>query len=938
MPPSPAPSRFAARATAGTIFLIFVLALALRAHGLFRGLEPPGYVFHPDEPKQVLALGNFLEGRYSWHVGSLFYDGYPYGLNHVDEALLRIVRPLRSTAHHGLTAEEYPAGPGLAETFDRAPYREARSLRVFYSLLTLVLFWFTARHLGIPRGARIVGLLWLALSPLAATISHTATGDVGVDLFSALAFFALVQGAATGRETAGLMAASFATGLAFACKYQGALAGFAVVTYVLLAAPRLPGRFFLSLIRRGFLCAGAFVAGAVTLTPMLLFDFNRTLSDILANFRFIQHYNVSASFMALPRWNQIYLSFHNNTGLVLGALGWSLVAAGLAGVAFLLIPPRKDVAANIRVETPRLRMAALSISILPVLVLVVSLAGKPEVQAFHFSWLQVPLALTGLWALHTFILRGKMARAVAVVLALAPVVEWGKTTMGEQYFWGKPDTAGIVRSFHEEIFTPDVLTAGDPGVAKSLFLEKSPVSVFRNRDQELFMPDAGFWGEKSLAPVSPIPWANPAPWVFVNGPAYPRSDRVWWVRGNSRVCRELVFPEKTECLRFGVRSGAAPAKLTLTSSTARKTVVLPPHSAEILELKPSRWMFRQHPVEKRVAFVAPVVAEAITGGATVELLSGALSEAQFLLFSGKASSAEYSAVAASPFVTDPTAAAHLIFCKYWESDSCDAFSRKKTDSIMQWSPDFFVLAAGAYILRPEIMAVNGSATVEIALENNFGKIAVPLGRYECPPGYNAPEIHFSKPFAPYECRLVARVISGEVKIVSWSLRPDFVRLTRDLRAWTQTGAVEDWMKPPPPRKAPAPPPGGSWDDGRILLTSLHVPDCVPAGELLSIGARLQARTFPIHHLPEIYLFLHLLDSSQKQIVAFTTPATPLFGVSFDDENSANFELAGDLPPGRYTVWIGLYNGRTGKRIPLDPHPKVKKNRLCVGEITIGIKK
>lgn len=69
--------------------LIFLLALYLRISGIFRGLGEQGSLFHPDEAKQILALFNFLNGDYVRYYGSLFYDGYPYGLNHLDEYLLR---------------------------------------------------------------------------------------------------------------------------------------------------------------------------------------------------------------------------------------------------------------------------------------------------------------------------------------------------------------------------------------------------------------------------------------------------------------------------------------------------------------------------------------------------------------------------------------------------------------------------------------------------------------------------------------------------------------------------------------------------------------------------------------------------------------------------------------------------------------------------------
>ena len=47
--------------------VVLLVALPLRLSGLFRGLDR-GEFFHPDEPKQVMALHNYLEGRYLWYV------------------------------------------------------------------------------------------------------------------------------------------------------------------------------------------------------------------------------------------------------------------------------------------------------------------------------------------------------------------------------------------------------------------------------------------------------------------------------------------------------------------------------------------------------------------------------------------------------------------------------------------------------------------------------------------------------------------------------------------------------------------------------------------------------------------------------------------------------------------------------------------------------
>jgi len=55
--------------------LLFVVAFYFRTSGLFRGLGARGYIFHPDEAKQILALFNFLSGEYVRYY-QLFPDGH----------------------------------------------------------------------------------------------------------------------------------------------------------------------------------------------------------------------------------------------------------------------------------------------------------------------------------------------------------------------------------------------------------------------------------------------------------------------------------------------------------------------------------------------------------------------------------------------------------------------------------------------------------------------------------------------------------------------------------------------------------------------------------------------------------------------------------------------------------------------------------------------
>ena len=84
--------------------LIIFTAFYLRISGVFRGVEG-NYRYHPDEPKQVQELSFYLEGRYLGYRGHWHYDGYPYGLNKVDEVILRPYRTYIDKAQKNLSPQ-----------------------------------------------------------------------------------------------------------------------------------------------------------------------------------------------------------------------------------------------------------------------------------------------------------------------------------------------------------------------------------------------------------------------------------------------------------------------------------------------------------------------------------------------------------------------------------------------------------------------------------------------------------------------------------------------------------------------------------------------------------------------------------------------------------------------------------------------------------------
>lgn len=928
----------------GVLLLMLVLGAGLRANGLFRGLTASSYTFHPDESKQVRALERFLGGEYGGRIGSLAYDGYPYGLNHVDEWILRGTQLLVDTTRDAVLGFFY-AGEGTlersaasADGFDL--YRYARGLRVWYSLVALLAFAATARYLGIRPWLVLAGLLGLTLSPLAATVTHAATGDVGVDLFGSLALLALAWGAARGRDTAGLMLSALCTGMAFACKYHGALVILAAGLYALLTM-RSTARPALLLGGRTIGMLAAFVVGAVALTPMLVVDPGPTWRDILANFEFIKNYNVTEAFLAMPAWERVTMALAKNTGPVICALGIAMTLLALAGLVWNCrrTGSAKDAEAGAR----RIAAARTAVAMLPFLALLISLAGKPEVQAFHFAWIQAPMVLAGLFALDVVSRwRGWRGYALAVALALAPAAEAGFAAVDEQFFWGRPDNLLADQTFRTQMLRKPIL--GDQPVAavKSLRLERSTFSIFRNYAEDLCMPDAVFWRMVQAAPVSPAPLPDIAPWVFLDGPAYPRSDRFWIVPAEGTEQRYLVFQGQPTDVRLGFRAGVLPVRVEGVLGGTRFRADWAPDASGVLTLRAKHWTMHRQPQTGRTVCLVPLKLRALTGSVAVEVLWSAVERALFDLYSGKGTD---SAVLAPWMATWAGQADKLDACRYWDSaPDAPPQSIPNGPGGLQLTPSDFRLAAGAYRLTvklEEIEEIDGSDEVSVSLEDAFGRPMMDLGVVAINARRRCIERRFTKPYAPYETHLVLRSKNGLVRVHAWDLSPDADRMLEDIQQWVSNGVPAGWMSLgrqdnagtclPPDRPA-------RWEQG-LVLDGWRLGETVQRGEPLPVSVWLQTTEFPVQDLLNLGLFIHMVDSDGQQKAALGLPAPWLLG-QWHSVDHDRLRLPTDLPPGVYSVRIGLYNIRTGHVLKLSGERITDEERrfkaLIVGDIRVTL--
>lgn len=555
------------------LLAIFLIAFAVRAVGLFRGLEDGGS-FHPDVAKQMRAVLNYLHGKYIWYVGSLAYDGYPYGLNHIDEWLIRALWPVfRASVIFVQPDTEVAMRPTLAQV-----YYLCLGLRVFYSMLALALFYWALVRIGIPTLSRLAWLSLAATAPLLSTVTHAASGDVGTDLFAmaALAFIARARsGDARGWEYA---ASGVALGMAFACKYHGVLGALAPGLWLLLAPITWKQR-----IRLGLLLAAGMLLGFVLLTPHVTWQTKKTLEHIWLNFHYIKNYNVPKSFLELPFIERASISLSQNIPVVIRAMGAGTLL--IAGLAALFALPR--VIRN-RNEATAWDFAVIA---MPFAALFLSLIGKPMLQPFHFSFLPLPFLLGAatLWR--------NTSRAMGVLLAIligVALAENAKTQRHEWRYWTREELTSPAARLNKELVAPVENRAQIHTVA-ALVVEGDNLSVFRNRPRVVRVAHGDIWNISPHDRLPSTPWSVSRHWLFADLPAFPRESRLLLVLPRQSLQRLVVQREALPALPITLMAGPREATVTLTVDGRREKVRVMPGETRTLQFAAERATPIRHP-------------------------------------------------------------------------------------------------------------------------------------------------------------------------------------------------------------------------------------------------------------------------------------------------------------------------------------------------------
>lgn len=555
---SPLPFRIA-------LLLLFLLALGTRSAGLFHGLEG-AHTYHPDTLKQVVAARNFLQGQMLWYTGSLAYDGYPYGLNHVDAALTRIVWPvftaITHTLHPGLSLPNIPSLGHLMIL--------CRIFRVVYGMAAFALLAWLLHRRRIKPAARLAWLTVAALAPVSTVVTHGASGDVGTDLF-VLAALAVLPGGLPRPGSRRFGLCGLFLGCAFAVKYHAILAG--VAPGLLWLALPLPAR---DRVKTALATAGGFLAGFVLLTPQMWIRPKKTISLIGDNIGYIRNYNADPAFLEQALPVRLFASLSSNLPLLVRALGPALCLAAL--VALLV-----GVFRGARARALRKPGLAWDLSLLAmgVGVALISIATKPHVQPFHFSFLIFPLVLgtAGIWTRTPF--RGSTA-GLALLLAVQCLGDLSRQR-DEVTFWTRESTERVRGRLARELVEPSKLPESHTRIG-TLIVEGENPSVFRNRPKELVLPDASPWRRFPMEALPATPYVFSPDWVFLDLPFFPRDDRLMRVSTKDPVDRFIISKPTNAPIPLDMRAGELPSELRITWNGRTRRHSLRPHQRLTLDL------------------------------------------------------------------------------------------------------------------------------------------------------------------------------------------------------------------------------------------------------------------------------------------------------------------------------------------------------------------
>lgn len=753
--------------------LLFLLALYFRTSGLFRGLAESATFYHPDEPKQILALFNFLNGDYVRYYGSLFYDGYPYGLNHLDEYLLRPFLLLFNS--------HIPDQHSL--------YYYARILRVLYGLVVMAICYFLIFKLTVCRLSSLLGVLLFAISPLPITVTHFATGDIGVDLFAALCFLFLFLYLTSSYKNLWLVLAGLAVGGAFSAKYNGLLVGIVPATALFLQYVKEKR---LDSLLSGFLLLGAgALLGLVLFTPHILLETKPTIANIRANFDFIKNYQIPASILNKPWYEKAILGLKQNSLFIIASLGKTIFLISILGI--VLTSKHYLTCTNTRHKQQCSKhIYLLSLSLFSITVLIISLSGKYVVQPFHFSYLMLPLIIVSCVLFHQFYnSHNSIVQLFGFLMITLVILESGSVCLKENFFWRLEDNNYHAQELPASIYTRAALYTYSRDPIRSLSLEPSGNSVFRNRRQFAEGPDAAFWKAIEVAPLPQTAAPVGKNYIFLNGPAFPRNEKTVIVRGGAygkTVNKYLILPAGEDISGLGIRCGSYATEAFITIGKEKIHSTFNAHQQKFIPLQTVGQPDDRSNTQKGQVQIIPLQVTVPHNAIWLTILTRDKDVEVFTLF-GDGGNAPQVVPDAMPPDLKKVYHDALSHIRYQENPNSQRVNQGQ--KIPLWE---VAIPAGRYTLIAEIDGIEQRSVITMYFEDAKGELHQGHKQeFQITRGLQRIRYNFSKPFVPYQMRFVVSGKEGSCRIRNLKLIPDHVNLEKDFSLWRVTGTPPHWI-------------------------------------------------------------------------------------------------------------------------------------------------
>jgi Dolichyl-phosphate-mannose-protein mannosyltransferase len=753
--------------------LLFLLGLYFRTSGLFRGLGDQGSIFHPDEPKQILALFNFLNGDYLRYYGSLFYDGYPYGLNHLDEYLLRPLLFLFGSD----TLEQHSL------------YYYGRLLRLLYSMVIMAITYQLTYKLVNNRTISLLALLLITLAPLSITVTHFSTGDIGVDLFSALCFLFLLFHIDKTHKLFWIFCCGLSVGGAFSAKYNGLLVG--MVPAMVLCFDFSKEKQLKNFTYKCFILGAGTALGVLVFTPGFLLDPRTTLGNMVANFEFIKNYNVPADILARSWIERAFLGLSKNSVYIISSLGTALFLSSLLGI---IIAGKKYVSCF---SLPRNLYCSrnnfiLSLALFPLFSLLIAMSGKYVVQPFHFSYLLVPLIVVFCVLVSQLFSSGNiLLRACALLLATVLIIEFGLVSSKENFFWRLEDNGVHAQNLPPSIYDREAFYTHRSETIRSLYLEPTGNSVFRNYRIEAKGPDAPFWKMIEVAPLPQVPNPVGNNWIFLNGPTFPRNERMLVIHGENHgksLKRYLVLPAGQQIAGFGIRCGSFATEAFINFGQARIQIQMEAHQQKTISLTPQTWRVSGEQGTAQEVHIIPLEVFVPHNDLWITILTSQKEKQLFTLFGGGQDGT----------VMVPEAIPVELKKNYFDAlsrirylDSTPSWRVTKGKRIPMWE---VALPAGRYTLICEVDGLVDASEIAIEFEDAKGKLH--RGQQQSFPikkGIQRIEYSFTKAFAPYQTKFIISGKTGSCQMLFFKLTPDYHSISDDFDMWRKKRIQPDWI-------------------------------------------------------------------------------------------------------------------------------------------------